>query len=133
MTRAAVPVFGQPRPELIPQERELLVLVPARPIRVLAVNDLCLVRVQVQADLRQGASDSIPHLPGLLFAGAVHHCVVAVPLKPDTRELPGHPGVESVVHEQIGDRFQALLEENLARHSEALGDAAIPGRARSRP
>ena len=40
------PIHGQPGPELIPKERELLVLIRAGAVRVLAVDDVCLLRVQ---------------------------------------------------------------------------------------
>ena len=41
--------------------------------------------------------------PGLSLADAVHHRVIHVPLEPDTRELPGHPGIKRIVQEQIGE------------------------------
>ena len=100
----AVPVFGQPGPELIPQERERRDLMIAAPVSVLAVDDPGLARMQFQADFGQAGSDRIPHLAGLLLAGAVHHRVIAVPLEPDAREIPRHPGVERVMHEQVGDQ-----------------------------
>jgi hypothetical protein len=100
----AVPVLGQPRPELIAQERELDVLVGARAVRVLAVHDARLVRMQLQTDLRQTISDRIPHVAGLALAAAVDHHVIAVALEPHGRILPGHPGVERVMHEQVGEQ-----------------------------
>src|SRR5439155_20382489 len=77
----AVPVLGQPGPELIPQERERRGLMIAAPVGILAVHDPGFIRMQFQADLREAASDSIPHLAGLLLAGTMHHRVIAVPLE----------------------------------------------------
>ena len=37
------------------------------------------------------------------LADAVDHRVIHVALEPDGRELPGQPGIERVVQEQIGD------------------------------
>jgi hypothetical protein len=39
---------------------------------------------------------------GLFLSVAVGDNVVCVPLERTTRELPAHPMVERVVHEQIG-------------------------------
>ena len=56
----AVPVFGQPGPELIPQERERRDLMIAAPINVLAVDDPGLARMQFQADFGQAGCDRGP-------------------------------------------------------------------------
>jgi hypothetical protein len=93
----AGPALGQPRPELIPEERERRDLMIATPVGVLAVDDARLVRMQLQTDLRQASSDRVPHPQGLGPAAAVHHRVIAVALEPEVRVLPGHPGVERVV------------------------------------
>jgi hypothetical protein len=100
----AVLVLGQPGPEFIPQEHERRDLMIVTPVVVLAVDDPGLARMQFQAHLREAASDGIPHLAGLLLTGAVHHRVIAVPLEPDGRELPGHPGIERIMHEQVSQQ-----------------------------
>ena len=41
------------------------------------------------------------HLTGLPLADAVHDHVIGVALEFDSRELPGHPHIERVVHEQV--------------------------------
>jgi len=71
----------------------------ATPVGVLAIHDARLVRMQLQTDLRQASSDRVPDPVGLGLAAAVHHRVIAVPLELDVRVLPGHPGIERVVHE----------------------------------
>lgn len=97
----AAPVLGQPWTKLVPQERELGELKRAPSVRVLAVDDARLIWMQLQTDLRQSRSDRVPHLPGLTFAAAVHHRVIAVPFEAQTRELPDHPRVERIMHEHV--------------------------------
>jgi hypothetical protein len=88
----AGPALGQPRPELIPQERERRDLMIVTPVGILSADDARLVRMQLQTDLRQASGDRVPDLVGLGFATATHHRVIAIPLEPDARELSGHPG-----------------------------------------
>ena len=77
-------------------------VIRATPPTVLAVHDLCFVGVQPQPDLLHPLSESRQHHAGFGFAFAVHHRIIYVAFEGDTRELPGHPRVERVVQEQIG-------------------------------
>src|SRR5436190_22901349 len=97
-------VLGQPRTELIPQERERCDLMIVTSVGVLAGYDARLARVQLQTDLRQPGSDSIPHLARLPRATAVHHRVITVAFERNVRELPDHPRIERVVHEHVSQQ-----------------------------
>lgn len=100
----AVPVLGQSRPEFVTQERKRRNFMIATPISVLAVDDERLVRMQHQPHLLQAGRDRIPHMAGLHLAAAVHHRIVAVALKPDSRKLPDHPHIKRIVHEQVSQQ-----------------------------
>ena len=57
-----------------------------------------------QPDVGEPTPDRLPHEAGLAFGHAVGHHVITEPFEPDGREVPAHPGVEGVVHEQVGDQ-----------------------------
>ena len=118
------PALGQPRPELVAQERERRDLMIVTPVGVLAVDDARLVRMQLQTDLRQASSDRVPDLVGLGLAATVHDRVVAVALERNGRELPGHPRIERVVQEQVreqrGDR-RSLRGTAIPRYQRPVG------------
>jgi hypothetical protein len=98
------PAFGQPRPERVPQERELLMLERAGAAGVLAVHYPGFHRVQFQPALRHPGSDLVPDELGLGLAAAVHDRVIAVALERDGRVGPGHPRVKRVMHEKISQQ-----------------------------
>lgn len=114
--------LGQPGPEGVPQERELLVLMRARAFDVLAVHQPGLDRVQLQPTLGQPGRAPGPDQLRLGFAAAVHHHVIAVPFERDSRIVPGHPHVERVMHEEVGQQ---------GRDRRALRAAPIPAHQRS--
>src|SRR5215813_3123733 len=64
-------VLGPPRPKRVAQEVELDVLVLAFPVAVLAVHDPGLLRMKLQAALRQTRSDRLQQLLSLSFAPGV--------------------------------------------------------------
>ena len=101
---SAGPAADQPWAERVAEEVEPLVLMGAPPVIILAVHDGGLGLVQLQAARRQPDRDGVPDLPGLLLAGAVHDDIVAVAFEPDVREGPGHPGIERVVQEDVGEQ-----------------------------
>ena len=88
-------------PEGVPEEGErgVLVLFPAP--TVLAVDDPRLLRVEREPDLAHPLSDPVQQVLRLTMRGAVHDRIVGIALKRAARELPGHPGIERVVHEQV--------------------------------
>ena len=50
------------------------------------------------------------------MAGAVHDRIVDIAFEGDARELPGHPRIERVVQEQVGEygRYRGPLRGNTA-------------------
>ena len=83
----------------VAQEVELLVLVRAGAVRVLAVHDARLVRIALQTDLRQPLGDRVEHDLRLRLAVAVQDHIVCVALERDARELPAKPQIERIVQE----------------------------------
>src|SRR5437764_15459933 len=75
----------------------------ATPVGVLAVHYARLVWMQLQTDVGQPCRNGIPHYTGLPLAAAVHHRVIAITLERNARELPGHPRIECVVHEEVAN------------------------------
>jgi hypothetical protein len=100
-----------------PHDGKRLVLVRAAPIRVLAVDDLGLVLVELKPAIRQPLSDRGPQHAGLAFARGVDNHVIAVALEPDARILPNDPRVERVVQEHVGQQ---------GRNRRTLRGSAIP-------
>ena len=80
-------------------EAGVLVVPPAR--AVFAVDDRRLVRVEPQAHLLHPLGNSSEHPVGLDLVRTVHDRVVGIALPRTTRELPGHPAVERIMHEQV--------------------------------
>ena len=58
--------------------------------------------MQPQPDLFHPVPDRGHQIAGLAFGHTVHDHVVGITLEPDARVLPGHPRVERIVHEQVG-------------------------------
>src|SRR5665213_240148 len=89
----------QPRTKRVAEERELLVLVRALAVRVLAVHDARLVQIELQTDLRQPLDNRVAHYVRLRLALAVQDSIVRIALERDVRELSDEPHVERVVQE----------------------------------
>ena len=100
-SNSASPIESLPGPELVTQERERYLFMCSAPSTVFAIDQTGLVRVKFQPHLGQPTGDRVPHEAGLAFAAAVDHHVIAVTLESDSGELPFHPHVERVVHEEI--------------------------------
>jgi hypothetical protein len=58
--------------------------------------------VQLKAQGPEPLSDGGPQHPGLILAVAVRNDVIRIALERAARELPVHPRIERVVHEQVG-------------------------------
>src|ERR1700745_1950162 len=71
----------------------------AAPVHILAVDDLCLLRMQHQLAGRKAVGNRAPECPRLLGALAMTNDVVRVPLEQDVRKLPRYPHVECVMQE----------------------------------
>src|SRR5713226_10544925 len=72
-------------------------------LRTWRTDDPGLARMQQQPDRVHPLPQSRQDTLRLGLADAVDHRVIHVALEPDGRELPGQPGIERVVQEQIGD------------------------------
>ena len=70
-------------------------------VAVLAVDDPRLVGVEPQPDLCHPRGDPAQHVSACEPRPAVHDRVVGVALERAVREVPDHPGIERVVHEQV--------------------------------
>src|SRR5271165_1034418 len=88
----------------VAEKVELDMLVPPRPVTVLAVDDSGLLRMKLQSAFGKATPDGVQHRSCFLLAPAVNDCIVRVTLEPDARILPLHPEVERVVQEQVGQQ-----------------------------
>src|SRR5262249_26997017 len=93
--------LGKAAPEGVAEEVEAGVLEVSPAVRVLAVHDLRLHGGQLKTQGPEPLSDGGPQHPGLLLGVAVRNNVIRVTLERAARELPVHPRVERIVHEQI--------------------------------
>ena len=87
----AVPVLGQPGPELIPQERERRDLMIAAPVASLQYTIRVLSGCNSRPTCARRAAIASRTWRACCFAGAVHHRVIAVPLERD-------PGYSRAIH-----------------------------------
>src|SRR6516225_4103908 len=90
-----------PRPECKPEKVERLVRKVAPAVRILAVDDLRLLRVQHQLAGREVILQRTPQRPRLFGALAVTNGIVRVPLERNVRIGSRHPRVERIVQEQV--------------------------------
>src|SRR6266566_2420592 len=92
---------GKTAPEGVAQEVEAGVLEVAWAVRVLAVHDLRLHGVQLEAKSPEPTGDGGPQRPGLFLGVAVRSDVVRIALERAARELPVHPRIKRIMHEQV--------------------------------
>src|SRR5436190_9394521 len=92
---------GKAPPEGVAEEVEAGVLEAAWAVRVFAVHDLRLRGVQLKAQRPESLSDGGPQYPRLVLSVAVRSDVVRVTLERAARELPVHPRIERIMHEQV--------------------------------
>ena len=100
----ASPATGQAAPEGIAEEVEAGVPGVSPAVRVLAVHDLRLHGVQLKAQGPEPLGDGDPQHPGLVLSVAVRNNIIRVTLERAARELPVHPHVERIMHEQISQQ-----------------------------
>ena len=79
------------------QEIEAGVLRVSSAAAVLAIDDLRLLGVQLQADSSEPGRDGSPQSPGLILSVTVGNAVIRVALKRAARELPSYPRIERIV------------------------------------
>ena len=92
----------QVTPEGVAEEIEAGALVTSSALRVFAVHDLRLLRVQLETHHPKPRGDGGPQRVGPFLSVAMGDDVIRVTLERAVRELPVHPTVERVVHEQVG-------------------------------
>src|SRR5262249_52683984 len=94
--------LGKAALEGVAEEVEAGVPAAAWAVRVVAEHDLRLRGVQLQAQGFEPLSDGGPQYPRLVLGVAVRSDVVRVTLERAARELPVHPRIERIMHEQVG-------------------------------
>ena len=73
-----------------------------RPTLIRRLGDLGLLGVQLKTEGLEPVSNSATQFLGLLPVVTMSDNVVSVAFPRGARELPGHPRVERIVHEQVG-------------------------------
>ena len=107
------------RAKRVPQEGELLRGILPRPVVILAVDDVRLLRMDVQPALRQTTFDMRQDLLRLRLRPTVRDDIIRVPLERNVRVRCPHPVVEREVQEDIGQeraRDAPLRRSHRARH-----------------
>src|SRR5712675_673621 len=90
-----------PGSKLEPKKIEMRIGKVAPPVRVLAIDDLRLLRMQHQLAGPKAGSQCAPQNLRLLGVVAMTDRIVRVALERNVRELPRHPHVEHVMQEQV--------------------------------
>src|SRR5207237_6581495 len=91
----------QPRSESIAEEVEPDVRIHPFALSILAVDDLCLAGMQLQAAFRQASLKLGLEGLGFLRAPTVHQPVIRIPAPREVGVCPSHPEIKCVVQEQI--------------------------------
>src|SRR6516164_1751527 len=97
--------FSQAPPEGVAQEVKAGVLRFPWPVRVLAGHDPRLLGMQLETERPEPGGDRVAQRAGLILRITVSDNVIRIPLKGTARELPNHPGIERVMHEQVGQQW----------------------------
>src|SRR5258708_3044184 len=90
-----------PGSKLKPKKIEMRIGKVAPPVRVLAIDDLRLLRMQHQIAGPKAGSQCAPQNLRLLGVVAITDRIVRVALERNVRELPRHPHVEHAMQEQV--------------------------------
>ena len=96
------PILRPTRAKRVSQEGELLRGILPRPVVILTVDDVRLLRMDVQPALRQTTFDVRQDLLRLRLRPTVRDDIVRVPLERNVRVRRPHPVVEREVQEDIG-------------------------------
>src|SRR5215472_6906773 len=91
----------RPRPKLVAEEVERLDRIVPSPVGILAVDELCLLRMQHQPAGLKACLQRVSHCPCLLGTPAVADGIVGVPFEWDAGKVPRHPHVKGIVQEEI--------------------------------
>jgi hypothetical protein len=90
------------RPRKVTEEVKAGVLITSPAVRILTEHELRLLGVQLQAQGPEPLSNRGPQFVGLILGVAMGYNIVGITLERTARELPVHPSVERIVHEEIG-------------------------------
>jgi hypothetical protein len=98
-------IFSKSWPKGEPQKVEFLIGITSTPVCILAVNNLCLLRVKFQIALPQSFSNTRFQILRFRFGYAVHNDVIRVALESDFRVFPSHPVIKGIVQKEIGQKW----------------------------
>src|ERR1700758_5187267 len=74
-------ILRSPRPKRVAQKIELLVWIRPSPVFILAIDDLCLLRMKLQSTLLQALGNGCPNLLGFHFRSAMYDGIIGETLK----------------------------------------------------
>ena len=94
-------ILRPPRPECVAEKVELLVRVVTPSVVILAIDDLRLLRMQLQPAFSKPPLQHRLQPLRLRFAHAVAEDIISKALERDARMVFHHPPVERIVQEEI--------------------------------
>src|ERR1700722_376704 len=118
-----LPSARQPRPECIPEKIEPLVPMSSTPVIILAVDNLCLLRMKRQPAFSEPPLKRCAQCPRLLLTATMADGIVGVALEGDGRMVPAHPQVERIMQKEI--RQEGAYDPALRRPSFSCDEASI--------
>src|SRR5579871_2732653 len=89
-----------PRAKRIPQKIEFLVWICTPPVIILAIDDLCLLRMKLQPTLPHPRGYGCPYLLGFSFRSAVHDGIISEALKRQLRIRLRHPPIKGIMQDR---------------------------------
>jgi len=95
------PILRPPRAKRVAQKIETGNGIVLTPIVILAVDNLGLLRMELQSTIREALLQRIFQMFGLLPCAAVTNTIIGVPLEGNARIVPLHPRIEGIVQEQV--------------------------------
>ena len=122
------PTVSSPWPKRVPQKVKLLVPVNLSPIRILAIDNFRLLRMQFQSTLLQPCRYFDTHQVRFPLCSAMDYDIVRVPLERQMRPISPHPQIERVVQKQIGQQgadHSPYTKGNLGRQPNAYRRLAV--------
>src|SRR5205085_12276193 len=92
--QSSIPIVTASGAECVAQKVELDVLVLLLSMKVLAVDDVCLIGMKLQTAFFQPSRQFCVQILRLLETAAVDQCVISVPTEGQSRVLSRHPSIE---------------------------------------